>query len=260
MPIQEHARVLANKKEAKETHLITFSAPSLAAALQLGQFVSLQPLAPGSLLNRPMAVYDVSPDTGELTVGVRAIGANTKQYATLAPGDTITLSGPFGSPYDISRILAPVVLLVGGGIGITSLHLFGARLAARAKRIITLMGFQSREYVACSADCRSFGDVRIATDDGSEGHAGYVHHLLKKTLDEIDENPFALICGPVPMMRACSRVCTNTEIPHAVIMEEVMACGFGICASCVCDTADGRVKICQKGPVFDGATIQWNTV
>jgi dihydroorotate dehydrogenase electron transfer subunit len=70
-------------------------------------------------------------------------------------------------------------------------------------------------------------------------------------------------CGPNPMLRAVSERCAELEIPVQVAVEEQMACGTGICFTCVLPlrTKDGEVKMkrsCLDGPVFNGARIAWD--
>jgi dihydroorotate dehydrogenase electron transfer subunit len=53
---------------------------------------------------------------------------------------------------------------------------------------------------------------------------------------------------------------------HAqVAVEESMACGIGVCMTCVLpvvgdDGASRFVRSCVDGPVFDGARVRWDDV
>ena len=66
----------------------------------------------------------------------------------------------------------------------------------------------------------------------------------------------------MPMLAAVSRAAAAAGVPCQVAVEEQMACGTGICFSCV---AAGRARgsptrmarSCLEGPVFDGAAIAW---
>ena len=52
-------------------------------------------------------------------------------------------------------------------------------------------------------------------------------------------------------------------LPCQVAVEEMMACGLGVCWTCVVPylSADGRswwnVRACTEGPVFNGARVWW---
>lgn len=266
------------KEVAKNIFIVTFHAPEIAASAHPGQFVELGPLAAESILSRPMAIYDVDQKAGTIKVGFQAIGLNTRKYALLKPGDTLTLTltAPLGGTHTFDFSFDNFIL-VSGGIGITSLHLIGKHLAESGKTITTLMGARSKEFISCRQDFAQFGDVHIATDDGSEGHHGYIHELLSNTLsswseaigsrDSISQSSTSfqndtkkiqvIYCGPHPMMRACAEVCNDNNIAHLAVMEEMMACGFGICVACVCQTTQGQKKVCIDGPIFDGATLTW---
>ncbi|MCI5955861.1 MAG: dihydroorotate dehydrogenase electron transfer subunit, partial [Clostridiales bacterium] len=39
--------------------------------------------------------------------------------------------------------------------------------------------------------------------------------------------------------------------------EERMACGFGVCMGCSCQTKYGAKRICKDGPVLRGEEILW---
>jgi dihydroorotate dehydrogenase electron transfer subunit len=46
----------------------------------------------------------------------------------------------------------------------------------------------------------------------------------------------------------------KTGTPCQVLVEERMACGFGLCFGCVIRTTDDKEpykRICKEGPVFD---------
>lgn len=256
---KENAKIISNEKVAKSIFVASLSAPEIARDASPGQFIELAPLAPHSILNRPMAIYDANPKTGEIKIGFHAVGANTREYAKLKKGDSLTLFGSMGKKHDFD-LSYDTYILVSGGIGITSIHLIGKHLKENNKKIITLIGSRSKDHVACKNDFEKLGETHVATDDGSEGHHGYVHELLEQTVRAYRNTPLQIIyCGPHPMMKACAGVCNEQNIPHLAIMEEMMACGFGICAACVCQTIEGKKKVCIDGPVFDGAKITWDT-
>jgi dihydroorotate dehydrogenase electron transfer subunit len=64
------------------------------------------------------------------------------------------------------------------------------------------------------------------------------------------------------MLRAVSERCKELELPVQVAVEEKMACGIGVCFTCVLPIRgrDGHVRMqrsCIEGPVFNGARIAW---
>ena len=69
-------------------------------------------------------------------------------------------------------------------------------------------------------------------------------------------------CGPDAMMAAVARWTAAREIPCDASLETPMACGIGICFTCVAAIrdADGGWdyrRTCVEGPVFDAASIVW---
>jgi dihydroorotate dehydrogenase electron transfer subunit len=69
----------------------------------------------------------------------------------------------------------------------------------------------------------------------------------------------------MPMLGAVARFAAARGIRAQVAVEEAMACGIGVCMTCVLPVRgdDGRsrfVRSCVDGPVFDGAAVRWEDV
>jgi NAD(P)H-flavin reductase len=62
-------------------------------------------------------------------------------------------------------------------------------------------------------------------------------------------------CGPIPMMKMIAEACAKVGVSCDVSLEARMACGFGVCLGCVIETKDGYKKVCNEGPVFNGADL-----
>jgi dihydroorotate dehydrogenase electron transfer subunit len=66
------------------------------------------------------------------------------------------------------------------------------------------------------------------------------------------------------MLRAVAEHCLAHSIPCQVAVEEMMACGLGVCWTCAVPliALDGRgwwnVRACTEGPVFNGARVWWD--
>ena len=105
--------------------------------------------------------------------------------------------------------------------------------------------------------------LTVTTDDGSAGRRGLVTDPLPELLAGTGaERVYA--CGPMPMLAAVSRVAAAAGVACQVAVEEQMACGTGICFSCVLPVGPGggsgetrMARSCLEGPVFDGAAIAW---
>ena len=134
---------------------------------------------------------------------------------------------------------------------------YGGRPARRAVRRVSLFyGVRTAELAAGVEDFRAAGaEVHLASDDGTLGARGYVTALLEQY-----PPPDHLVgCGPEPMLHALADLARRRGVPCQVSLETPMACGVGVCFSCVARvrTADGwdYRRVCVDGPVFDAACL-----
>ena len=166
------------------------------------------------------------------------VGPGTNRLAELTSGDEIWLLGPLGKgfarPRDGRR-----PILVGGGVGIAPLAIWGDTLGASA---LTLLGFRDAAHAEGAALIPS---ARVITDD-----RGYVTALLSAELG-CDPRAEVYACGPPPMLDAVAAICKDLGVPGQLAMESGMACGFGACFGCVVPTRHGYVRLCVDGPVID---------
>jgi dihydroorotate dehydrogenase electron transfer subunit len=59
------------------------------------------------------------------------------------------------------------------------------------------------------------------------------------------------------MMKAIGRIALKQGIFCEVSLENMMACGFGVCLCCVEDTKSGHKCVCTDGPVFNVNDLKW---
>ncbi len=64
-------------------------------------------------------------------------------------------------------------------------------------------------------------------------------------------------CGPMPMMQAVHQTARAHGARLHVLLEKRMACGIGVCLSCVCHTRQGYARVCREGPLFEASDILW---
>ncbi len=173
------------------------------------------------------------------------VGPGTRRLCELDAGDELAVVGPFGNgftppPPDVEP------LLVGGGIGVAPLVAVQEAWGGRA-----LLGFRSGEHAKAE---ELFSSPRLATDDGSVGHNGFVTTLLD---DELATSPGPIYaCGPPAMLSAVRGRAATHAVAAQLALETPMACGFGACYGCVVATVDGYRRVCVDGPVFDAAVLQ----
>jgi dihydroorotate dehydrogenase electron transfer subunit len=265
--------ILENVPLARLTYRIRLHFPALARAIRPGQFLMIRlPGHSDPLLGRPFALYDtVLDEAGEPTavdVVYLVVGKVTGLLTGLRADDRVEAWGPLGNGFPEWTDLDHVAL-VAGGIGQTPFlaHVrnllgtrgYGGRPARRvAKRVSLFYGLRTADLAAGVNDFQSAGaTVHLASDDGSLGHRGYVTELV-----ENHGRPDRLVgCGPEPMLRVLTRLAKRWNVPCHVSLETPMACGVGICFSCVTKVAtatgwDYR-RTCIEGPVFDAEEWVW---
>jgi dihydroorotate dehydrogenase electron transfer subunit len=165
--------------------------------------------------------------------------------------------------------------MVAGGIGQTPFLALGREALGRRsygdpprqcppmRRVTLCYGARNVEYLAGVDDFRALGlDVRLSTDDGSAGRKGFVTDVLRELLDTepADASRRIVCCGPEKMMEAVAHLAAQRRVPCEVSLETPMACGIGICFSCVTKVRDDAGgwdyrRTCVEGPVFDAERI-----
>lgn len=267
-----------NVARAKDTYRIRFACPEIARRIVPGQFVMLR-LADCNdpLLGRPLALYDVAADASGkphfVDVVYLVIGKMTRLLAEFQRGSRLEAWGPLGNGFPPTP--TEHLVMVAGGIGQTpflalareylGLATYGdpPRAALKVRRVTLCYGVRTREYLAGVEDfCRIGVEVQLSTDDGSLGHHGFVTDLLRPVVEQSPWPCRIVCCGPEPMMEATSKIAQQLNVPCQVSLESPMACGIGVCFSCVKkirDPAGGwdYRRTCVEGPVFDAADVEF---
>jgi dihydroorotate dehydrogenase electron transfer subunit len=186
---------------------------------------------------------------GEAHFLLEDVGPGTRRLCELRAGDRLWALGPLGRGFT-----APTegrrAILVGGGVGIAPLAILQDVLGAQAT---VLLGFRDSPRAKGAA---LMHDARVATDDGSVGHHGFVTDLLAA---ELDEDPRAVVyaCGPAGMLEGVRVLCAHRDVPAQLALEAGMACGFGACYGCaVPKRGGGYLRVCIDGPVIDAAELE----
>ena len=279
---QSTATVVAHVAVARDTFRLRLHDPAMARAIRPGQFLMVRP-SHGSapLLGRPFAVYDVARSaTGDpdgLDIVYLVVGPGTQALARLRTGDPATIWGPLGNGFGPGPGSDQSVVFVAGGIGQTPFLALarwwlgqanygdgGAAGPVRTARDATLLyGVRSRDLAAGLDDFAAAGvAIELATDDGSAGHHGFVTDLLARRLDRGDRPARVVACGPPAMLAAVARLAARHGVACDVSLENHMACGFGVCFSCVAPIrqADGSTdlrRVCIEGPIFPAGAVAW---
>ena len=156
-------------------------------------------------------------------------------------------------------------LLVGGGYGSAPLFGLAEVLKERGCRVDMLLGASTGAKIYAPLEGkRSVNSLRIFTEDGSMGENGRITSPIAQLVSELQID-VVYSCGPMAMLKAISDILSGGDVVHQCAVEEAMACGIGICMTCVLPVKDETGKIsnlrsCIDGPVMDGASIEWDLV
>ena len=176
-PVQERCRVLANRVVAPEHNLLTVATREIGRRAQAGQFAQIR--VPGGAVFLPRPFSFLAADGDRCMFLSRAIGPGTRALAVLAEGAELELLGPLGHGFDLTVAAAGEVILVGGGVGVPPLVHAAAELAPLTGT--ALIGAALGEFLLCEQEFAALGwQVRLATDDGSRSHHGFVTELLEQ--------------------------------------------------------------------------------
>jgi dihydroorotate dehydrogenase electron transfer subunit len=247
----------------------TVVAPQIAARFKPGHFVAVAVGGENTsmILRRAFALCGAKPrDTlaGTIEFVVAEHGPGTKWLVQRRAGESLDVVGPLGNPFPVPS--APTrAVLVGGGYGTAPLLPLAQTLLGSGSEVEFVVGAATaaRLYGELAVK-RMVGRVTVTTDDGSAGEKGLVTDVLPETIERINAE-IVYACGPMGMLHAVGDVARQRAIRAQVAVEESMACGIGVCMTCVLPVrgADGKsrfVRSCVDGPVFDALNVRWNDV
>ena len=263
--LQHDAEVISNKRVGAYHHIV-LAVNELASSCRPGHFVAISVGGESSslVLRRAFAIYraHIRPDgQGLLELVVAPHGAGSKWLCSRTTGERVNVIAPLGKAFGIPT--EPVrALLIGGGYGSAPLFSLAEALKAKGCRVDMILGASTAGKIYAPLEGkRSVNSMTITTDDGSAGIAGRVSDVLPEM---IKENGIEIIysCGPMAMLEAITDIAKNFGVVHQCSVEESMACGIGVCMTCVLPIEDDEgvmrmTRTCIDGPVMDGYKVHW---
>lgn len=256
--------VLQRTALAGDCYRLLIEAPQIAKDARAGQFVHVLPRQAEStapLLRRAFSI--MTAKEGCIEILYRALGRGTVAMSRWQAGQEIDLLGPLGKPFDKPQ---HPLLLIGGGVGTPPLVMLAwqTRREQPSFLIKALIAAKTATEVLGKVELLdSGGDVAVATDDGSDGHHGFVTELLEKQFLENEINYSIYACGPLPMLRAVAVLCEKYERRALLSLEENMPCGIGVCNGCSLPVINEESeygqysRICVEGPSLWSDQIDW---
>jgi dihydroorotate dehydrogenase electron transfer subunit len=262
------APIVSNKKVGQYQQII-INIGDLASVCKPGNFVAINVGGSSSsmVLRRAFAISRVSISStfgGTMELIVAPHGQGSKWLCAQGEGVVLDIVAPLGTSFGIPTEAVPV-LLVGGGYGSAPLFGLAEVLNARGCRVDMLLGASTASKIYAPMEGkRAVNSMRIYTEDGSMGQAGRVTDPIPEIIKDLN---IAVVysCGPMPMLSAITKITDEFSVVHQCAVEEAMACGIGVCMTCVLpvQNEDGTVSMlrsCIDGPVMDGSKVQWSQV
>ena len=248
-------RIIEREELAPGIHLFKVETPQVARKAQAGQFLILRVDERGERI--PLTIADWDREGGSITIVFMEAGKTTIKLATLRAGDSIAnFVGPLGNPSEIEKF--GTVLLIAGGFAIATIVPIARAMKEEGNRVISIIGFRTRELVFWEERLGPFSDeLIVTTDDGSYGRKGMVTEPLVGLLEGggIDR---VVAIGPTVMMRACSQTTQRYSVKTIVSLNPIMVDGTGMCGCCRVSVGGETHFACIDGPEFDAHLVDWD--
>lgn len=246
---------IVKKKDFGLYSHMTVKAPAIAKQAKPGQFVEVKITGENApFWRRPFCICRADKDCIELLI--KEVGRGSALMRQKNTGDVLDIIGPLGNSFSIKG--KQHALLVGGGFGVAPLLFLAEQLKAKGISADVMIGGRCEEDLLLRKEMKMTGAaVSCSTDDGSFGTKGLVTKILEKKLAALDNKAVIYCAGPWPMMKAVSKIAGRHDLPCQASLEEVMACGLGVCNGCVVKIAGTFKRVCNDGPVFNSHEVLW---
>jgi dihydroorotate dehydrogenase electron transfer subunit len=254
---QENCRIESNTQIAENIYELVLNGEITANMSEPGQFVHVK-VSHGfdPLLRRPISISAIDKENSTFTIIYRKQGRGTVLLAEKSIGEEVDILGPLGNGFPVMEAAhGQTAILIGGGVGVPPMYELAKQLAQNGIAVISVIGFQTESSVFYEKELARFGEVYVATVDGSYGRKGFVTDILSGFDFQAD---IVFACGPTPMLRAIDK--GNFAPKTYLSLEERMGCGIGACFACVCHTKEdphghSYKKVCSDGPVFEAGEV-----
>ncbi len=251
--------VLFNRQVSARYWHLAVSASTAAVACTPGQFFYLRCGDDGEpLLRRPMSVYQIHGERGELHFLYAVKGAGTTRLAQLLTGDSLDMVGPLGHGFTLDPVWRGV-LLVARGVGLATLGPVAAAANRMGIRVTAVLSAQTERDVLSESYMRSCGArTLVVTDDAGTSGVPAMRELVAGILasEPIDA---LFTCGSQRLTALLQEMAAERGLPGQAALEEPMGCGLGVCYCCVRPIArkEGieQLRVCRDGPVFPLAEV-----
>ena len=236
--------------------LMEIKAPAVARKAKPGQFIILRIDENGERI--PLTIAGSDPLNGTITIIFQKVGYTTKRLDLLNEGDALLdFVGPLGKASEFEGMKR--VAVIGGGLGVAIAYPQAKALHEMGVEVDVIVGFRNTGLMILMDELKAAcTNLYVMTDDGSNGHKGFVTTALEEQLKAGVPYDHVIAIGPLVMMRAVCGLTKEYDIPTIVSMNPIMIDGTGMCGCCRV-TVGGKMKFaCVDGPDFDAQLIDWN--
>ena len=250
-------KILEKRRLNDVMTLMRLHAPLISEKAKAGQFIILRVDEHGERI--PLTIADTDADTGSVTIIFQIVGQTTRLLDSYNEGESILdLVGPLGMPTHLEGIRRAAV--IGGGAGCAIAYPQAKALFKTGAHVDMIAGFRNKDIIILEDEMRAVSSrLFITTDDGSNGHKGFVTDVLKSLIEQGERYDAVIAIGPPPMMKAVCAVTDNPRIKTIVSMNPIMIDGTGMCGGCRV-VVGGEVKFaCVDGPDFDGHLVDFDS-
>lgn len=265
---QVDGTIISNKRVGAY-HQIILSVGEAVRHCKPGNFIAIQVGGEASrmVLRRAFAISRTSESAqfgGTVELIVAPHGSGSKWLCAQGEGSEVNVITPLGRAFGIPTEPANA-LLIGGGYGSAPLFGLADLLKSRGCKVDMVLGASNGSKIYAPMEGkRSVNSLKIFTEDGSMGESGRVTSQLPAIIAE-REIEIIYSCGPMAMLKAITEIADHHGVIHQASVEESMACGIGICMTCVLPVKsdDGTISMkrsCIDGPVMDGSSVCWDLV
>ena len=265
---QVTATVISNKRIGAY-HQIILSVGEVVRHCRPGNFIAIQVGGDTSrmVLRRAFAISRTSESAqfgGTVELIVAPHGSGSKWLCSLDEGSEVDVVTPLGKSFGVPTEPANA-LLIGGGYGSAPLFGLADLLKSRGCKVDMVLGASNGSKIYAPMEGkRSVNSLKIFTEDGSMGDHGRVTSQLDAIITERNIE-IIYSCGPMAMLKAITEIADAHGVIHQASVEESMACGIGICMTCVLPVRgeNGAISMkrsCIDGPVMDGSSVCWDLV
>jgi dihydroorotate dehydrogenase electron transfer subunit len=250
----EDLKITGNKRLTSDFFVLELSGGDSLPDLKPGQFAQVKvDNSPETFLRRPISIHDVDYERNTIKFLIQVSGKGTEALSKLKVGDNLNIIYPLGNSFGLPG-KDQKILLVGGGCGVAPLLYLGKYLRSNGHIPDILLGFRNSERIIEYEEYLKIGRVFVTTEDGSRGEKGFVTSHSLFSASDYDR---IYCCGPDSMMRAIAAYCNKNNIGCEVSLENLMACGIGVCLCCIVNTTRGNLCSCTDGPVFNITDLKW---